>query len=206
MTITQTQTAHYTFHPDVYRDDFTGYEYKVFQDETAPEPTEDWDSSYVVFTVIVTDDAKQPHDIKQMRNIPIVDVALDFAKERYKKICNTDPDDYLMDSCEYNDYFDNYFDHNEQELLNERLAQKGLSDWQIDILTYYGVTQSDWGVCFIAVKDGYGTPQSYLNEYEMWVRGNVWGVNPIDDPNRDDLWDIYADSPEEALKYYLENM
>lgn len=205
MVITQTQTAGYTFHPDVFRDDSTGYEYEIFQDETATEPTEDWDPSCVVFAIIKTCDQRPPHDIHKMRYIPVVDVALDFAKERYFNLYNLDVDEWFMDLCEYGDYFDNYFNHHERELLNERLAQKGLSDWRIDILTYHGNQQSNWGVCFIAVKDGFGTGQDYLNEYEMWIRGNTWGVCPIDDPNRDDLWNIYADSPEEALEYYLEN-
>lgn len=205
MAITQTQTAGYTFHPDIFRDDSTGYEYEIFQDETAPKPTQDWDPDCVAFAIVKTCDQRPPHDIRQMRDIPVVDVALDFAKERYFNLYNLDVDEWFMDLSDYGDYFDNHFDHREKELLNERLAQNNLADWQVGTCVSYGNSPSDWSLCFIAVKDGYGTGQGYLNEYEMWIRGNTWGVCPIDDPNRDDLWNIYADSPEEALEYYLEN-
>lgn len=71
-----------------------------------------------------------------------------------------------------------------------------------EMRTIRGYSQGDWADVFAVVAEGYGTAESHIDEYRMWCFGDVWVVDPDDD---DSLSGIYADSAEDAVKFYLEN-
>ena len=54
-------------------------------------------------------------------------------------------------------------------------------------------------------KDAYPTDpcKSWVHEYSLWADGYVWVV--LDTTTDDSLAGIYAESEEEAIKYYTEN-
>lgn len=69
----------------------------------------------------------------------------------------------------------------------------------VDIATISGYSQGDWLDVVAAVAEGYGTPESHLDQLRQWAFGDVWVVIPDDKPA---VGGIYADSAEEAVDYY----
>lgn len=103
----------------------------------------------------------------------------------------------------------------------------GVNPDQIDIVTITGYCQSDWLRLFIYVPNGYGSPDSWARELQMWAYGDVYRVTaekfvPCDSPetchgdeeshweysDEDKFWStvsgIYADDSTEASKVYAE--
>lgn len=68
--------------------------------------------------------------------------------------------------------------------------------------TIRGYSQADWLDVVAATSDGFGAPESIINEVRAWAFGDVWSVYPDTKPG---IHSIYADSAEEALKYFREN-
>lgn len=100
------------------------------------------------------------------------------------------------------------------------------------LITYHyrGHSQSDWQHLFVAVtEEGYGNAEGWAEEWAQWARGDVFGVCPeryipcehpetchgdeedhwvrVNDQgvDFDNLWGIYADDAEEAVKHFVEN-
>ena len=85
---------------------------------------------------------------------------------------------------------------------------------RIALVETRGHSQGDWAELFVHVsEDGYGTAESWANEWAMYARGDVFGVtvqtlNSCDSCDCDDwedgdsLWGVYADDAEEAAQYF----
>lgn len=68
--------------------------------------------------------------------------------------------------------------------------------------TIRGYSQGDWLDVICAVEDGYGTPESHINQFRQWAFGDVWVVIP---DWTSGISGIYAADAAEALKYFREN-
>ena len=104
------------------------------------------------------------------------------------------------------------------------------ADTRIMTLSTPGGSPGDWADIFVAVPDeGDGSPEGYAEEWSQWARGDVFGVCPeryvpCEHPDSchgdeddhwttsndqgldfDDLWGIYADDAEDAVKHFAEN-
>lgn len=74
---------------------------------------------------------------------------------------------------------------------------------QVDIAieTITGYSQGDWARVFAAVQHDYGTAAGHIDQFRMWLFGDVWAVIASDGES---LHGIYADTQEEALQVYLD--
>lgn len=72
----------------------------------------------------------------------------------------------------------------------------------VEIKTIRGDSQSDWLDVVAAVAEGYGTAESFIDEFRMWAFGEVWTVIPDGGAG---ISSIYADGPEEAVEFFQKN-
>lgn len=171
MTFTHTP-AHTTEHPDHYTNDVTGASYEVVPDTDAQDPRTFIEDEHAA---VYTYHGPRGNQDATPNNI----AAKAFA--------------FFLDNGS--------FDNRALEMTRRYLAafhpEKKIA---VAIQTVRGYSQGDWRDVFAAISDGYGTPESHINEFRMWAFGDVWMVIPS---VGDACSSIYADDAEEALKYYL---
>jgi hypothetical protein len=98
--------------------------------------------------------------------------------------------------------FDNFYEEHGRKPTQEEWAALCPDYW-----VYVGWHSMDADRLFAAAfrKDTWTTDpcEGYVHEYSMWADGYVWGVS--DTTMGGSLAGIYADSEEDAIKYYIEN-
>lgn len=175
MSLTHTP-AHTHEYPDRFVNEATGWGYSVRQDTEADDPRDDLPNVMALWAY------SEPRNGSSVAGIPPEDnVAIDaFAR-----------------------YWDQYDADTSLALTQRYLAafhpEKKIS---VAIKTIRGYSQSDWLDVVCAVEDGYGSPESHIDEFRQWAFGDVWAVIPDGKPG---ISNIYADSVEEALSYFREN-
>lgn len=74
-----------------------------------------------------------------------------------------------------------------------------LAHYDLSVETLQGYSQGHWAEVFAAVEPDYGSAASHINQYRQWMLGDIWMVSD----GIETLGGIYAESPEQALAYYL---
>lgn len=166
--------AHTSYHPDRFTDTKTGLGYSVFQDAGAEDPRKRIGDEHAA---VYTYRGSRGHADAVPGNVAAQ------AFDRYWQ--DTSDDDKAL------------------ELTRRYLAlfhpEKKIA---VTISTIRGYSQGDWREVFVAVSDGYGKPESHVEEFSMWAFGDVWIVIP---DGKAGISGIYADDAEAALTYFREN-
>lgn len=180
MSITHTP-AHVIHVPDHYVDSTTGLGFTVEHDIFADDPRNN-----------ISDDTVALYQYNTSSRYDTDDVPENIAAQAFAHFYeNVNSNAYK--ALEYTRRFLNIFYPNQ---------------FDVDIETINGYSQSDWADVFCAVPHdyGYGTPKNHINEFRQWLFGDVYVVSPdVEDDDYYTLGDIYADSAEEALEFYLES-
>lgn len=71
--------------------------------------------------------------------------------------------------------------------------------YDLAVQTLQGSSQGHWAEVFAAIDPEYGSAAFHIQQYRYWMLGDIWQVTDGIEP----LHGIYADSPEQALAYYL---
>lgn len=175
MTITHTP-AHSTCHPDRFENEETGWGYSVLQDVDAEDPRSRIEPEHAALWAY-----RQPR------------LSSSVAADR--------PDNPVIDA------FAEFYDYHDADTALE-LTRRWLrifhpeNKLQIQIGQVTGYSQGDWLDMIAVVAEGYGTPDSHLQQFGQWAFGDVWTVIPDRGAG---ISGIYADDSEEALAYFREN-
>lgn len=168
--------AHSTYVPDEYTDEVTGETFTVEQDDSGDDPR-GWVES-------------------ELASVYIYRAARGYRDDN--------PDDFRNVAV---DAFAHYYarDWDEGEAL--KLTRRYLAAYHpklkiaCDTFSVTGYSQGDWVDIFVAVANGYGTPEGHADTYERYFRGDVWVVSN----GEDSLGGIYAESQEEAIEAFKAN-
>lgn len=186
MTLTYTPAYTITI-PDTYTDDDTNITYTVSQDTDAIAPRLYWDSNVALY-VYQPWQYSDPEPQLTTRSTPVDKLVRAFT------------------------YYVRHYPIDQALALTRRFARFVYpeSRYSIDTRHLTGNSPSDWRDCLIVVNTTDPTSltddqiiDSYAQEYEMWANGSVYVVSS-DGPNDEPLGDIYAESPEEAVHYYID--
>lgn len=169
--------SHTVDYPDRFEDDKTGLGYSVVPDAGAEDPRDDIDNEHAALWAY-----NEPRTGSSIAaDKPEGNLAIN-AFARYYETCDEDPSLALTKR-----YLAAY--HPDEKI-------------SVAIQTIRGNTQGEWLDVVCAVSEGFGTPESHINEFRMWAFGDVWIVIPDGKPG---VAGIYADDAESALEYFREN-
>lgn len=114
----------------------------------------------------------------------------------------------------FNDMFDDALDVTRRYARIFHGYTEDESNNRIALVSTSGYSQGDWAELFVHVAEGgYGTAESWANEWAMYARGDVYGVtlqslSTCDScecegwEDGDSLWGIFAEDAEEAARLY----
>lgn len=177
MTFTYAPERTYT-EPATYTDDDTDAVYRVWPDEGTEDPR-GW----------IEDES----------------VALYAYRSGYPSVANDVPDNIAAET--FNIYYRGR-DNDDEEAL--RLTRRylalfhGSEGWQVDTFSLRGYMQSQWWDVFVAVREGYGTPESHAHVWEQWARGDVFVVENA--ATGEAMGGIYAEDEEDAVRYFRDEL
>lgn len=169
--------AHHTSHPDRFENKETGWGYSVLPDDTAEDPR-----SWIRSEAAALWAYREPHLSHSVAAVkPEGNIAIDaFAR-----------------------FYDQHDAQTSLE-LTRRWLRVFHPDKKIQVETQHitGYSQGDWLDMVAAVAEGAGTPLGHLETFRQWAFGDVWIVIP---DGKAGIRGIYAESAEDALKYFREN-
>lgn len=136
------------------------------------------------------------------------------VRSGYGSVTDT-PDGFMSEAfSRFNDVFDNAIDVTRRYARIFHNYTEDDASRRIGLVSSQGYSQGDWAELFVHVsEDGYGTAESWANEWAMYARGDVYGVTLQslstcdsceceDWEDGDSLWGIYAEDAEEAARLY----
>lgn len=179
MTLIHTTQAGYIYQPDVYTDEH-GRRFIVQPDTDAEDPRSWVKPSEVAIVVIDADRHTRTDSLCDYDSNPAIALFIEMLDE------NESDDPLSIDL----------------DTWRKALAERNI-DYDVTIETCHGYSQSDWFTVLAAAASGYGEAQGWVSDYRMWAFGDVWRVAPDYDTDDEPLSGIYADSPEEAVRYYI---
>lgn len=166
--------AHTSHHPDRFINVKTCLGYSVFQDAGAEDPRKRIDDEHAAI----------------------------YTYRGPRGDTDAIPDNIAVQA--FARYWQNISDHDKALDLTRRYLALFHPEKKIavTISTIRGYSQGDWREVFAAVSNGYGTPESHIDEFSMWAFGDVWIVIP---DGKAGISGIYAEDAEAALDYFREN-
>lgn len=166
--------AHHSSYPDRFEDEATGHGYTVREDTDSPDPRDDAEPQHAAIWAY----SEPRRGASAASDKPEGNVAVEAFARYYERFTDT-----------------------QSLVLTRRYLQTFHADQNISVTiqTIRGYSQGDWLDVVCATTNGYGTPESHINEFRMWVFGDVWTVIP---DTKAGICNIYADSAEEALAYF----
>lgn len=182
MILEHTTHAGYIRQDDVYTDS-NGVNYTVYQDTDADDPRSWLTHEEAALVAINADRNTRTDDINDYNDNPVINDLLQ-AMEKHD----------IDDPSDINSAWLEEWIHN---------AKLNHPSYDIEMMTIH-TSQSSWFTIIAAVKEGYGSARDNIDTFAAWARGDVWVVSP-DHPDYDTLYGIYADDPESAVKYYIED-